>query len=395
MDAPENIGNKLKRKIANLSSGVFSTAFSVLSVDNIIVLECESDMQDNPRTFFEYLLREKVNNSYKLIWIVKNPEYWRKKYPVNNVYFVSRQNSDIKGVMSLHYFLSKARWFIFSHPYWLKKWKKDQHVINTTHSVAQLKAPARVTERWEDYVLCCNSYCRGIKEQSFGNSVEYVKLGMPRLDVIGDTDIKDKKQYLANEDEKIVVAMCTFKQGINMKDSTFIDPYGLNVVNTQQQLNELNDFLKKNKTKLIIKIHHLQMTETIKMNNLENIVYLTDDDLMKYDLQVNDLLNMADCLLTDYSSVFYDYLLLDRPIGFFVNDISDYNRGFINSDPLSEMPGVKIHDYDQLIDFLSSYGTDDDYRKERSRIADKVFDHKDRNNCERLYNWMKTIDKNL
>ena len=67
-------------------------------------------------------------------------------------------------------------------------------------------------------------------------------------------------------------------------------------------------------------------------------------------------MNRTDALITDYSSVAIDYLLLDKPIGFTLDDFEEYRktRGFIFEDPKKYMPGHHIYSFSDLCDFLSS-----------------------------------------
>ena len=66
------------------------------------------------------------------------------------------------------------------------------------------------------------------------------------------------------------------------------------------------------------------------------------------------LLGSADILLTDFSSIYIDYLLLNRPIGFVEDDFDEYSksRGFIFDNPEEYMPGVKIRSLEDLKTFL-------------------------------------------
>ncbi|MDN5584429.1 MAG: CDP-glycerol glycerophosphotransferase family protein, partial [Lactobacillus sp.] len=115
-----------------------------------------------------------------------------------------------------------------------------------------------------------------------------------------------------------------------------------------------------------------------------------------HDIQVNQLVENADILLTDYSSVFYEFLLLDRPIGFLIGDMNEYARGFIMEHPLDEMPGEKIRNYEELLTFIDrSNSTPDDYSKQRSVVCNKVFTYKDNKNCERFFNWIQQQNKGI
>ena len=99
------------------------------------------------------------------------------------------------------------------------------------------------------------------------------------------------------------------------------------------------------------------------------------------------LVREADALITDYSSVYFDYLLLDRPIAFVLEDLGSYrgNRGFVVERPLDYMPGEKIYQKEELFSFLLQVEEGEDgYRQARAQIRDQVNYYQDGKNCERL-----------
>ena len=103
---------------------------------------------------------------------------------------------------------------------------------------------------------------------------------------------------------------------------------------------------------------------------------------------------ISDALITDYSSVFYDYLLLDRPIAFTINDLNEYadTRGFVFENPLQFMPGEKISTKHEFIRFLENvYQGDDRYQSKRKEINDFCNYYTDGNNCERILKMVGVI----
>ena len=98
---------------------------------------------------------------------------------------------------------------------------------------------------------------------------------------------------------------------------------------TERQALELNEMLKLRNAKLIVKIHPLQKLSG-EMKKYSYIEFVTQEQLNKSEMTVYSLLRAADALITDYSSVYFDFMMLDRPIGFTVDDIEEYkkNRGF-------------------------------------------------------------------
>ena len=118
---------------------------------------------------------------------------------------------------------------------------------------------------------------------------------------------------------------------------------------------------------------------------------------MNSDIEYNNyhlynLVAQCDSLITDYSSIYFDYLLLDRPIGFTIDDIESYrrNRGFIIDNPESLMPGMKIRNIQDFKDFISNtINNIDTYSDERKKINDLANKYQDDNNCKRIIELVK------
>ncbi|MBR6682938.1 MAG: CDP-glycerol glycerophosphotransferase family protein [Firmicutes bacterium] len=121
-----------------------------------------------------------------------------------------------------------------------------------------------------------------------------------------------------------------------------------------------------------------------------NIRFVVDDELERKGVQLYELVENCDIMLTDYSSIFYDFLLLNRPVGFLISDINEYTRGFFYSDPLSQMPGEKIRTAEELTRFFDKVNAgEDDWADERERIKNMVFTYQDANNCKRLLSFIE------
>ncbi len=88
---------------------------------------------------------------------------------------------------------------------------------------------------------------------------------------------------------------------------------------------------------------------------------------------VNDLFLAADALVTDYSSVMFDFAILRRPIALFVPDAEHYEksvRGFYF--PLSEVPGAKCRTTEEVIDAVKAFDTyEEDYGEAYDRFVEK------------------------
>ena len=138
---------------------------------------------------------------------------------------------------------------------------------------------------------------------------------------------------------------------------------------------------------MAIKLHPMQKLSDITPVSFSHIRLLTNEDLKRCSLPLYELVARADALVTDYSSIYFDYLLLNRPIGFTCDDMDAYggSRGFVVEDPFSLMPGMKISDYTGFRTFAEKAADGDDgYRDERRRVNDLVNAYQDGENAARL-----------
>ncbi|GHU78238.1 hypothetical protein AGMMS49992_28390 [Clostridia bacterium] len=106
------------------------------------------------------------------------------------------------------------------------------------------------------------------------------------------------------------------------------------------------------------------------------------------------MLAQSRALVSDYSSVAFDYMVLDKPIAFTLDDFDEYNqnRGFNYQDVKNLLSGEYLYDYKDLLRFLYSIGRNEDkYIDERRRTNDLVNYYHDGNNCKRITEYIARI----
>jgi len=113
------------------------------------------------------------------------------------------------------------------------------------------------------------------------------------------------------------------------------------------------------------------------------------------DSDVYPLLPHCDALVTDYSSVYMDFLLLDRPVLFLITDGDSYSREDreVQFDPSSMMPGPQLASWDELLDALVASPSSDTGGQERARLRQLAFDGMDQSeSTRRLLGFMKKCE---
>lgn len=152
----------------------------------------------------------------------------------------------------------------------------------------------------------------------------------------------------------------------------------LPVLTDMEKLQEVNTVLAQNNDLMIIKIHHGSIFDSNSIKCLSNIILLDETDYIEQGYQLYEILAQCDSLITDYSSVYFDYLLLNRPIGFIIDDIEEYNRlnGFNFDNYLEWMPGEKMVSIDDIKRFVNNPYRND-FNEERIRINKLVNKYQD------------------
>lgn len=164
-------------------------------------------------------------------------------------------------------------------------------------------------------------------------------------------------------------------------DTQRYDSIGMPLVYSQEQLSRLDGFLAQRNLYLLFKPHPAQDISGLKAADLSHIRILTDEKLAQMDLQLYQVLGASAGLITDYSSVFFDYLLTDKPIATTTDDIEDWKgmTGFaFDLDAFLDKATTRVPTLEALeahLDALVS-GKDDKAagRKEIRELTNTYFD---------------------
>lgn len=227
------------------------------------------------------------------------------------------------------------------------------------------------TMTW-DYLLSQNHYSTEIFRRAFAFTKEMLEIGYPRNDVLfqknNSSSIASLKESLGlPKDKKIILYAPTWR------DNEFYDK-GMYKFNPHMDFDLLQKELSQD-TVMIIKYHYLIMDQ-IDWSPYEGFIYSFD---MTHD--ISTLYLVSDILITDYSSVMFDYSLLRRPMLFYCYDLEEYKdnlRGFY-FDFISEAPGPITRTTEELIDAIHNY-QELTYQDRYQRFIEK-YNHADDGNA--------------
>ena len=319
--------------------------------ENWILFECffGKSYGDNPKGIYEYMAQN-YGADYRLIWSMEHPLKSHIPYAHKTV----RRNG-----LRYAYYVARCKYFVFNtkQPNWMRK-RKEQVFLETWHGTPLKRlafdmednfsaAPGYkkqiygLTRKW-DYLVSANSFSSEVFRSCFMYDGRMLEYGYPRNDIL----------HRPNRDE--LAASIRRKLGIPLDKKTILyaptwrddEFYG-----SGQYKFTLKLELPKLKAALgdeyvILLRTHYYIADKLDVTGMEGFAY----NLSKYD-DIADIYLISDICITDYSSVFFDYANLRRPLLFYTYDIDKYRdmlRGFY-FDMESTVPGPLLYTTEEVI----------------------------------------------
>lgn len=366
-----------------LTGSVFSLLSSInkhtVKDPRNVLLYSDLGFRDNLKALYDYMISHHYNRKYRIICAVSD---WEDYVDVHlpNVTFVNPVSGVRTYLRSGHVFYCFGKLPITP--------SKDQTVCQMWHGTSFkgfAENQVRTTNSRRQFytqVFASSDYFRPIVEKKFGCTPDRIRIcGHPRTDIMyQDKPVyKELQQY-----RKVVIWLPTFRKSSSVGMSDGNGDEIVPVLNASE-FAKMDQWLKSHTMKLIIKLHPVQDISGLKASDFQNLELLTNEAFTQHNWNLYAMLRQSDALITDYSSVFYDYLLLNRPIGFTEDDVEQYrdSRGFA-VDPELFRPGMRIRTTDDLYKFLESVSDGhDNYRKERENINNLSNRYQDGHNARR------------
>lgn len=372
----------------------------LIPVRKVILFESFSDFSDSSRTLFLNMLQNEKFQDYTFIWFVDDPAKYKKMY-TNRVFFYKIHASGFVKLMEElrnFYLLSSSQLFYYTHRSFARtKPKYNQQFINLTHGTS-LKDTRGIHPpfKFNSETAVTSEFTKNLRVISYGGGESQMKItGLPRNDELfeGITS-KQRKELKLDDFDKTLLWMPTFRRqkGKNRNDTGTTSVSDIPLINSKKDWISLNSRLSESNTLLIIKPHPAQKMEYIEKVSLSHVKLMTNDDLASKEILLYNLMGEVDGLISDYSSVFIDFLILNKPIAFTVDDMEAYseNLGFSVDNPLDFMPGNKIDNINDFYEFIDDMHNNIDLWKEKREYIRNLFhEYQDNKSTERVINLTK------
>lgn len=226
------------------------------------------------------------------------------------------------------------------------------------------------------YSLASSDFISDIIARCMGFSKKRVIVcGQPRTDILFE---KPVELPLLKKDEYNILYAPTWRQHSEVKLFPFTD----------YSLNQLDSFLNENNIHIYIRFHPAYEESIPKdILQLKNVSLFS---ALEYN-EVMDYINCFDSLITDYSSIYLDYMLLERPIMFLPYDLADYEAsvGF-TMDYSENTPGPKPQNFEEFKQYILEFKNSPEQYKKLIQESNKKLNNPNKNSCAALAQIIKS-----
>lgn len=309
---------------------------------------------DNPKYILEEINKRQLKCD--LVWVLKDRK--DKVSLPQNVRYVKYN--------SIRYFydMCTAKVWVDNHRKIIDLNKrKEQYYVQTWHGGIAFKKiekdaedsldPNYIKQAKHDsqmisLMVSNSTFCTNMFKTAFWYNGEILECGSPRNDIIINNEI-DRSKYIKDKlkirtDKKIVLYAPTFRKDEGIKY------YNIDFERLVKELNE-----KYNKKWIVLLRLHPNIAHKSKelcKNASNNIL-----DVSNYE-DMYELMLISDILITDYSSVMFEFSLASKPVFLYANDIDEYikDRGFYFD--YTDLPYTIAENNEDLINHINNFDND-------------------------------------
>ena len=312
---------------------------------------------DSPKAMYEYMMKAPEYRDYRFVWSFKEPEKFEFLRNDRTDIVKFRTRADNKALRRAKYWISNYRMLDHQHPRkgqvyvqcWhgtpLKRLGYDlESSDNSMNSMQEIREKYRTDAKKFSYLISPSPFTT----EKFASAWNLVKTnqthkiieeGYPRNDRLINTTDEERteiRKSLGVDDKKVILYAPTWRDNQHTSGEGYTYKTEVDFDKLKRELGD--EYV------ILFRAHYL-VANSFDFNRYAGFVR----DVSSYS-DINELYIAADILITDYSSVFFDYANLRKPMIFYMYDLEQYAnelRGFYIS--LDELPGPIVRDEDSLI----------------------------------------------
>ena len=344
-------------------------------------------MSDSPYAIFKYLISTPKYEDFIHIWACESNEvrkYYKRKYKhLTKVDFVVIHGKEyLQELAQCKYLINNSSFPIYFTA------KPNQVYVNTWHGTPlkhlgldldnSLLAIQNLTRNFLNttYMITQNKHTTNVFKRAFQLNGLYdgtfIEDGYPRTDLTINKSRKEMEQEIINS-------------GIHLnknKNLLFAPTYRGNFMDPADNIDELLDSIQsldeQTNYNILLKVHPFLYNNIIEDGRFKE--YLIPDTI-----DPNEILSLADLLVTDYSSIFFDFLVTNKPIIFYTSDYEKYSKERGLYMDVDSLPGPTTNNIRGLIDIINhNLFNKEKYKEKYKDYKNKYVPYDDGNVTERL-----------
>lgn len=346
---------------------------------NILVFTSKPDYSDNSRALSEYI--QSKTTKYKIYWRVNDARKARMAYPDAKVRFIS--DKGLRKCFNLCIYLRASYMFATHSLSFYQGMKRDgQHLINLWHGCSykdRVNKQLIGTDDFFDKNLVAGPLFVKTKSYFFRCPDESYILakGYPRYDWLLCRDDNANRYYkrLKGACSHLIIWMPTFRNDKDGAYKAMAQFTQFPLVGNEADWMRIDEICRNKNIRLVVKLHVNQAEYDVDWMRFSNIVKISNENIESAGANLYTFLALTDALISDYSSVAVDYMIVNKPIAFALDDYQQYKdaRGFVVKNPLDYMPGHHLYSIDDLSQFVADVSNNLDPHKEwRARLFDTL-----------------------
>lgn len=329
---------------------------------------------DSPKAIFEYMKSAPEYKDYRFVWSFREPEKYLEIADSRTAIVKFRSKADNIAMRTAKYWITNYRMLDHQHPRknqvyvqcWhgtpLKRLGYDLSASdNSMNSIQEIREKYRTDAEKFKYILSPSPFATE-KFATAWNLVEtkqtdkLIEEGYPRNDRLinyqPDERTKIRKE-LGVDDKKVILYAPTWRDNQHSSGEGYTYKTEVDFDKLKKKLGD--EYI------ILFRAHYL-VANSFDFDKYKDFVV----DVSDY-ADINDLYIAADLLITDYSSVFFDYANLHKPMIFYMYDLQEYAnelRGFYIT--LDELPGPIVENEEDLVSSINAskdWTMDDKYKK--------------------------------
>lgn len=358
-----------KKKAANTKPGlvekILRKVIPKLPVrSNWVLFESHMGKQysDSPKYIYEELISS--GDKYKYIWSLQDPDHIEipgnpvkvKRNSLKHFYYMNRAKYwvDNQGMAHLGNKKENQVYVQTWHGTPLKRMGYDLKRLPSTNELARLSFHSA---SW-DYLITPNNYTTKILKRAFRYSGDILETGYPRNDILikkpADVIEMTKSFYNIPEGKKVILFAPTFREW----DPNSFQKVADDVLKLSRKLDE--------DSVILLRLHYLLSNRISQLELPNNVINASNYQ------DIQELYLISDLLITDYSSVMFDYALLKRPIVLYCYDLEEYmTRRGMYFDFEKSAPGPIYKTIEEVIDFVANEEEYNDYNGRLENFVEK------------------------